>query len=73
MDSIASGLGTNVNHRVADTPGHAGEDALSFGDTQSKSIYQDIGVVAFVEINFATHGRNTDSVSIAADTRDHSR
>ena len=71
MNSIASGLGTNVNHRVANAPRHAGEYSLLFSDTQSKSIHQDIGVIALVEINFPTHGWNTDTISVAADARNN--
>ena len=70
MDSVAPGLGADIDDRVAD-PGCGGiEDLVGIGDAHGHRVDQDVAVIGLVEIGLAAHRRHADAVAIATDPGD---
>jgi hypothetical protein len=67
-DAVTAGLGTEIDDRQADALGFRQEDRIGLGKACSKSVDEDIAVVAGIEFNLAANRRHTEGIAIAADT-----
>ncbi len=72
-DAVAAGLGTEIDHRQADAFGLGVENLAGVGEAGGKGVDEDVSIVAFVELDFAAHGRHAEAIAIAADAGDDAR
>ena len=73
MDAVTTGLGAEIDHRVADTGGGRIEDVVLVGQTHGHGVDQDVAVIRLVEIGLAAHGGDADAIAVAADAGHHAR
>ena len=71
MDSVSSRFRADIDQRVACTLRRSLENTLLLCNPKGKSIDQNIGVVAFVKINFSANCRHAHAVAVAADPCHH--
>src|SRR5262249_37588222 len=68
---ITSRLSTDIKHRVTDTARRTASQLFVSQNSQAKNIHQWIALKAFVEVNLAADGRNTDAIAVMCDSRHH--
>ncbi len=71
VDSVAAGLGADVDHRVADAFGLAVKNLVLAKDAQRERVHQRIAVVALFEDALAADGGNAEAVAIVRDARNN--
>ncbi len=71
VNSVAAGLGPDVEDGVANAFGAPEEELILRGDAEAECIHQRIAGVAGLEDDLAADGRTTEGVAVAADARDH--
>ena len=73
VDSVAAGLGADIDDRIADARGGRVENLVGLRDADGHRVDEDVAVICCVEVDFAADGRNADAIAIAADPRDDAR
>ena len=70
VDAVASGLGTDIDHRITDAGSGRIKNLVCLGDAHGHRIDDDIAVVAGVENRFPAHGRHANAIAVTADAGD---
>jgi len=70
VNTVAPGLGPNINDRVAGAGSGRIEDPVCAGEPDAHRIDQDVAVVRRVEVALAAHCRHADAIAVAGDTGD---
>ena len=73
VDAVASGLGADVVHGVADAARASLDDRVVPGDAETEHVHERIAAVGLVEHHLAADGRNADAVPVSADAGDDAR
>src|SRR4029077_20206136 len=71
VDTIASGLGAHINHGIPLTRCPAVKNLVAADQPESKRIHQRIAGVAGLELNLAAKVRNSETVAVRSNARDH--
>ena len=71
VNAVASGLGADVIHAVADAGRDTFDDVRGLGDAEAEDVDQRVARVRRVERNLAADRRNADAVAVAGDAGDH--
>ena len=71
VNSVASGCGTNVKHRIARAARLRAHHLALADQPQAERVDQDVGVVGRVEHHFARDRRHAHAVAVAADSADY--
>ena len=71
MNTVAAGLRADIHHRIANPLGEAGKNPLLVDQAERKSVDENVGVVASVEVTLAADGGHANAITIAADAGDH--
>ena len=67
--AIAARFSADVKDRITDAAGSTARHLFMPQDAETKNIDERIPLEAFVEIDFAADGRNTDAVAVMGDAR----
>ncbi len=70
VDAVASGLGADIDHRIADAGGRRIENLVGPRDADGHRIDQNVAVIARMEIALAADRRHPHAVAVAADAGD---
>ena len=73
MDAVATGLGADIDHRIADAGGGRIEDLVDRRDAHGHGVDQDVAVVGGMEVGLAADRRNAHAVAVARDAGHHAR
>src|SRR5262249_1526279 len=71
VDSVAAGLGTEIDDRHADARTGGVENLVAVRETDRHRIHETVAVVARVKTNAAADGRHAEGIGVAADAGDH--
>ena len=71
MDAVTSGLGADIDDRLARLGAARIEDIVRVREADGHRIDQDIAIIAGVEIGLAAHCGHADAIAVAADTGHH--
>ena len=71
VDSVAPGLGADIDDRIAHPGGGGIEDPVGIGDANGHRVDEDVAVVCGVEIGLARDCRHPDAIAVAADPGDN--
>src|SRR5262249_50318567 len=71
MNTVASRLSANVNHRIFDAPCARKEKLLATRDSQRQRVHQRIVRIAWLELHLSADVRHTEAVAVKADPAHH--
>ena len=71
MNSVTTGLGADVKHRIADAGGLAEKDLIVPHETKRERIHERIERVSIIERDFAADGRHAKRVAVMRNASDH--
>ena len=67
MDTIAPGLGSDIDHWMVDASCGGIEDVFLVRDSDGHGVNQDVAVIGRVEVALAADGRDADAVAVSSD------
>ena len=71
VDAVTTCFRADIKDRIAYAFGGRVKHIIRISESNTHGVDQNIAIIAFVEIRLAAHSRNTDTVTIAANTCDN--
>ena len=71
VDTVAAGLGAEIDDGVPDAGGLGVEDLVRLGEADRHGVDQNVAVIGFVESGGAADRRHAEGIAVAADASNH--